>query len=215
MSDSTSISSLPNAVVSQPEQVQQIGANNVKLEVKEHISNQRSVSQQPQQQPQVTQQNVPLAPHDVGPNVMSKVLSGLQQAQLQGMTQMPSRDIPMNTHHMTQDKQIQPNYVPDSDKKEYIEEEDTYESLLKKKKDKMEQEDRLDLLYNEMQMPILIMVLFFMFQMPYAQKKFLQLFPSMFKQDGNMTMSGYLLKTSMFGLSFYIIMKLSKYASEI
>ena len=37
----------------------------------------------------------------------------------------------MNTHQMTQDKQIQPNYVPDSDKKEYIDEEDTYESLLK------------------------------------------------------------------------------------
>lgn len=213
MSDSTSISSLPNAVVSQPKQVQQLGTNNVKLEVKEHISNQAAV---PQAAPsQSTQPNVPLAPPDVDPNAMNKVLSGLQQAQMQGMTQLPSRDIPMNTHHMTQDKQIQPNYVPDSDKKEYIEEEDTYESLLKKKKDKMEQEDRLDLLYNEMQMPILIMVLFFMFQMPYAQKKFLQIFPSMFKQDGNMTMSGYLLKTSMFGMSFYAIMKLSKYASEI
>ena len=213
MSDSTSISSLPNAVVSQPKQVQQLGTNNVKLEVKEHISNQAAV---PQAAPsQSAQPNVPLAPPDVDPNAMNKVLSGLQQAQMQGMTQLPSRDIPMNTHHMTQDKQIQPNYVPDSDKKEYIEEEDTYESLLKKKKDKMEQEDRLDLLYNEMQMPILIMVLFFMFQMPYAQKKFLQIFPSMFKQDGNMTMSGYLLKTSMFGMSFYAIMKLSKYASEI
>lgn len=214
MSDSTSISSLPNAVVSQPKQVQQLGTNNVKLEVKEHISNHASVPQQ-QSPPQAEQPNVPLAPQEVDPNAMNKVLSGLQQAQMQGMTQLPSRDIPMNTHHMMQDKQIQPNYVPDSDKKEYIEEEDTYESLLKKKKDKMEQEDRLDLLYNEMQMPVLIMVLFFMFQMPYAQKKFLQFFPSMFKQDGNMTMSGYLLKTSMFGMSFYAIMKLSKYASEI
>lgn len=213
MSDSTSISSLPNAVVSQPKQVQQLGTNNVKLEVKEHISNQAAVPQAPPSQP--AQPNVPLAPQEVDPNAMNKVLSGLQQAQMQGMTQLPSRDIPMNTNQMTQDKQIQPNYVPDSDKKEYIEEKDTYESLLKKKKDKMEQEDRLDLLYNEMQMPILIMVLFFMFQMPYAQKKFLQIFPSMFKQDGNMTMSGYLLKTSMFGMSFYAIMKLSKYASEI
>ena len=35
MSDSTSISSLPNAVVSEPQQVQQLGASNVKLEVKE------------------------------------------------------------------------------------------------------------------------------------------------------------------------------------
>ena len=35
MSDSTSISSLPNAVVSEPKQVQKLGTNNVKLEVKE------------------------------------------------------------------------------------------------------------------------------------------------------------------------------------
>ena len=213
MSDSTSISSLPNAVVSEPKQVQKLGTNNVKLEVKEHISNQSSQQQVAQSPP--TQQKLPIAPQEVDPNAMNRVLSGLQQAQMQGMTQLPSRDIPMNTQQITQDKQIQPNYIPDSDRKEYIEEEDTYESLLKKKKDKMEKEDRLDLLYNEMQMPILIMVLFFMFQMPYAQKKFLQLFPSMFKQDGNMTMSGYLLKTSMFGMSFYAIMKLSKYASEI
>ena len=34
MSDSTSIASLPNAVVNEPQQVQQIGNNNVKLEVK-------------------------------------------------------------------------------------------------------------------------------------------------------------------------------------
>ena len=213
MSDSTSISSLPNAVVSEPKQVQKLGTNNVKLEVKEHISNQSSQQQVAQSPPK--QQKLPIAPQEVDPNAMNRVLSGLQQAQMQGMTQLPSRDIPMNTQQITQDKQIQPNYIPDSDRKEYIEEEDTYESLLKKKKDKMEKEDRLDLLYNEMQMPILIMVLFFMFQMPYAQKKFLQLFPSMFKQDGNMTMSGYLLKTSMFGMSFYAIMKLSKYASEI
>ena len=215
MSDSTSISSLPNAVVSEPKQVQQLGVSNVKLEVKEHISNQQ-VQQNVQSNAGPPQGASPqIAPSNVDPNAMSKVLNGLQQAQMQGMTQLPSRDIPMNTHHMTQDQQVQPNYVPDSDKKEYIEEEDTYESLLKKKKDKMEQEDRLDLLYNEMQMPILIMVLFFMFQMPFTQKKFLQIFPSMFKKDGNMKMSGYLLKTSLFGLSFYIIMKLSKYASEI
>ena len=213
MSDSTSISSLPNAVANEPRQVQQVGSNNVKLEVKEHITNQSQ--QGPSQQRASEQSNIPLAPQNVDPNAMNKVLSGLQQAQMQGMTQLPSRDIPMNTQQMTQDKQIQPNYVPHSDKKEYIEEEDTYESLLKKKKDKMENEDRLDLLYNELQLPVLIMVLFFMFQMPYSKKKFLQLFPSVFKQDGNMTMSGYLLKTSMFGMSFYAIMKLSKYASEI
>lgn len=207
MSDATSISSLPAPVSdNQQQQVQQINQNNIKMEVQEQIAT---------AQKNTAQQKVPLAPPEVDPNAMNKVLTGLQEAQMQGMTQLPSRDIPMQTHQMTQDKQIQPNYVPDNEKGDYIKDEDTYETLLQKKKEKIEQEDRLDMLYNEMQMPILIMVLFFIFQMPFTQKKLLHLFPTMFKKDGNMSMSGYLLKTALFGLSFYLIMKLSKYASEI
>ena len=168
MSDSTSIASLPAPVSNEPKQVQQLNQNNIKMEVKEQI--QQHVSKQPQAQ---NNANVPIAPQQVDPNGMNKVISGIQQAQMQGMTQLPSRDIPMNTHQLTQDKQIQPNYVPDKEKKDYIEEEDTYESLLQKKKEKMEQDDRLDMLYNEMQMPLLIMVLFFIFQMPFTKKKLL------------------------------------------
>jgi hypothetical protein len=99
--------------------------------------------------------------------------------------------------------------------KDYIEEEDTYETIIEKKKQKMEQEDRLDMLYNELQMPILIMSLFLLFQLPFTQKKLFHFFPSMFHKDGNMSMGGYVLKTAIFGLSFYFIMKLSKYASEL
>lgn len=215
MSDATSIASLPTpGVPAQQQVVQQLKQqheNKVQMKVDEINNNQ---VMQPQPQPQQSPQQVSIAPHEVDPNGMNKVLNGIQQAQMQGMTQLPSRDIPMNTHQHTQDKQVQPNYIPEN-KGDYIEEEDTYETLLQKKKDKMEQEDRLDMLYNEMQMPILIMVLFFIFQMPFTKKKLLHFFPSMFKKDGNMSMGGYLLKTGLFGLSFYVIMKLSKYASEI
>jgi hypothetical protein len=200
MSDSTSIDSLPMPTGNDPK---------VKLEVNEKNVSQSSSSNDK------TAANVPLVPKDIDPNAMNKVMSGIQQAQMQGMTQLPSRDIPMTTNQIVQDKQTQPNYVPNEEKGDYIKEEDTYEALLQKKKDKMEQEDRLDMLYNEMQMPLLIMVLFFIFQMPITQKKFFQFFPSMFKKDGNMSMGGYLLKTGIFGLSFYGIMKLSKYASEL
>ena len=79
----------------------------------------------------------------------------------------------------------------------------------------MEQEDRLDMLYDELQMPVLLMTLYFLFQMPFFQKKFRTFFPSMFKYDGVMTMGGYVFKTFLFGISFYLINKLSKYASEL
>ena len=129
MSDATSISSLPAPVSdNQQQQVQQINQNNIKMEVQEQIATAQQTPAQP---------NVPLAPTDVDPNAMNKVLTGLQQAQMQGMTQLPSRDIPMQTHQMTQDKQIQPNYVPDNEKGDYIKDEDTYETLLQKKKEKL------------------------------------------------------------------------------
>ena len=132
---------------------------------------------------------MPIVPAQVDPNSMNKVMQGLQDAHMQN--------------------------IPDPSNKDYIEEEDTYETIIEKKKQKMEQEDRLDMLYNELQLPILIMSLFLLFQLPFTQKKLFHFFPSMFHKDGNMSMGGYVLKTAIFGLSFYFIMKLSKYASEL
>ena len=40
------------------------------------------------------------------------MISDLQKASQSGATTLPSRDIPMNTNNITQDEQIQPNYIP-------------------------------------------------------------------------------------------------------
>ncbi len=211
MSDSTSIDSLPGPPSG--------SSNNIKMQVSEE----QPVAQTHQPTPTQTALNndpgsssaVAIAPAQVDPNSMNKVMQGLQQAHMKGMTGLTSRDIPMPTTQFTQDQQIKPNYIPDPSNKDYIEEEETYETIIEKKKQKMEQEDRLDMLYNELQMPILIMSLFLLFQLPFTQKKLFHFFPSMFYKDGNMSMGGYVLKTAIFGLSFYFIMKLSKYASEL
>ena len=131
------------------------------------------------------------------------------------MTQLQSRDIPMNTAQITQDEQIKPNYLPNKDKKHYIEEHDTYNSMMEKKKQKEQQEDRLDIIYDEFQLPVLIMVLFFIFQLPFIQKKLMSFFPTMFLKDGHMSISGYIIKTLLFGANFYVIMKLINYSSEL
>jgi len=64
-------------------------------------------------------------------------------------------------------------------------------------------------------MPILIMILFFFFQLPYFQKNMIKFVPSLFNNDGNPSLSGYFLKTVLFGLSFYSITKLTRYLSNI
>ena len=207
MSDSTSIESLPGPPLE--------SANNITMQVSDQVPTQPMPTETALNNDPPKTSAVPIAPAQVDPNSMNKVMQGLQQAHMQGMTGLASRDIPMHTTQFTQDQQIKPNYVPAPSNRDYIKEEDTYETIIEKKKQKMEQEDRLDLLYNELQMPILIMSLFFLFQMPFTQKKFFHIFPSMFYKDGNMSMGGYVLKTILFGLSFYFIMKLSKYASEL
>ena len=207
MSDSTSIESLPGPASE--------SANNIKMQVSEQVQQQPTQTEHALNNDPPKSSAVPITPAQIDPNSMNKVMQGLQQAHMQGMTGLASRDIPMPTSQFTQDQQIKPNYVPEPSNKDYIKEEDTYETIIEKKKQKMEQEDRLDMLYNELQMPILIMSLFFLFQMPFTQKKLFHLFPSMFYKDGNMSMGGYVLKTVIFGFSFYFIMKLSKYASEL
>jgi hypothetical protein len=168
MSDSTSIESLPGPASE--------SANNIKMQVSEQVQQQPTPTEHALNNDPPKSSAVPITPAQIDPNSMNKVMQGLQQAHMQGMTGLASRDIPMPTSQFTQDQQIKPNYVPEPSNKDYIKEEDTYETIIEKKKQKMEQE---------------------------------------FYKDGNMSMGGYVLKTVIFGFSFYFIMKLSKYASEL
>ena len=152
-------------------------------------------------------QAIPFAPSQIDTGGLDKAMNRI--------TELPSRDIPMNTTQITNDAQIKPNYLPQQDAKHYIEEHDTYNSMVEQNKQKEQQQDRLDLLYDEFQLPILIMVLFFIFQLPFIQKKLTTFFPTIFLTDGNMSMSGYVVKTILFGVSFYVLVKLINYSSEL
>lgn len=193
MADSTSISDLPGAT--DPAQ-----SNKVVLE-KTELNNQPSG-------------NPPLAT-ELSSDSINKIISGIQQASATGMTSLPTSHIPMQTQQITQDPQIQPNYVPPPTKTDYIDQHDTMHSLIAQNKNTQKEQDRLDLLYNELQMPIIVMALFFVFQMPFFQKKFKKIFPSLFLVDGNHNISGYLMKTVLFGGLFYGINKATNYLSEV
>ena len=43
---------------------------------------------------------------------INQIVSGIQKASISGATQLPSRDIPMTTTGLSNDPQVQPNYVP-------------------------------------------------------------------------------------------------------
>ena len=197
----TAISSLPNEV--SKNEVVSLVEKNTEAAVNMKIAN------PPKQEPIMA----PNAPTELSQQSIQQIVAGLQQAQ--GSTGLPSRDLPTNNAHITQDEQIQPNYVPKPENTNYIENDQEFESLIQQSKNKKGEQDRLDVLYDELQTPIIVMILFFFSQLPIFQKTLAKNLPSLFTRDGNPSFSGYLFKTVVFGIVFYGITKFTKQISEI
>lgn len=197
----TAISSLPNEV--SKNQVVSMVEKNTEAAVNMKIAN------PPTQEPIMA----PNAPTELSQQSINQIVAGLQQAQ--GSTGIPSRDLPTNSTHITQDEQIQPNYIPKPENTNYIENDQEFETLIEQSKNKKGEQDRLDVLYDELQTPVIVMILFFFFQLPIFQKTLSKNLPSLFSRDGNPSFSGYLFKTAAFGAVFYGLTKLTKQISEI
>ena len=105
---------------------------------------------------------------------ISQIVNGLQQASLAGATTLPSRDIPQNTEQLTNDAQIQPNYVPPPQTRDYINESDNDIDNYYKNEQK---QNSLDAIYDELQAPLLLAVLYFLFQLPFFKKNVFRYLP--------------------------------------
>ena len=152
----TAISSLPNEV-SKNEVVSMV-EKNTEAAVNMKIAN------PPTQEPIMA----PNAPTELSQQSIQQIVAGLQQAQ--GATGLPSRDLPKNNNHITQDEQIQPNYVPKPENTNYIENDQEFETLIQQSKNKKVEQDRLDVLYDELQTPVIVMILFSFLNYQYFKK---------------------------------------------
>jgi len=130
---------------------------------------------------------------------ISQIVNGLQQASLSGATRLPSRDIPMTSEHLASDNQAMPNYVPkDVTNKKYIDEdEDNFNANYK-------QNNNLNNLYSELQFPLLLSILYFIFQMPAFKNTLFQYFSFLFSSDGNYNINGLTILSIMFSLTYYV-----------
>lgn len=120
---------------------------------------------------------------------------------------LPSRDIPMNSVDFQQDEEIKPNYVPKAKlTSDYIR---TYEvsneEATKKHKEKKHRETLANTMFSNLQLPILVALLYFIFQLPIVttmlRKNFS--FLSIYHEDGNINFTGMILKSAVFGMAFY------------
>lgn len=138
--------------------------------------------------------------------MMNEFVSGIQQASASGATNLPSRDIPQNTVHFA-DEQIQPNFVPEKEQPDYIQNNDSEQEILARRMKSQNSRDSLELLYDEFQIPIIIGLLFFIFQLPVVKSKLLSALPSLYNMDGNPNLTGYILTSIFFGICYYTISK--------
>lgn len=135
---------------------------------------------------------------------ISQIVNGLQQASIAGATSLPSRDIPQNTQQHTHDPAIQANYVPPPppSQKDYINEEpaeyDYPEERVK---------NALDRVYDDMQAPLLLSVLYFVFQLPIMRKIIFKYLPFFCNNDGNYSLNGLIFTSSMFGFIYFSLTK--------
>lgn len=138
---------------------------------------------------------------------INQIISGLQLASVAGATQLPSKDISMSTESLTHDVQIKPNYIPPAQERDYIKENESNHEIMNEYNNNISQSDSLDDLYDEMQIPLLLGVLYFIFQLPIVRKMLFSYLPFLFHIDGNLNINGYVITSVMFGLIYYVLTK--------
>jgi Fe2+ transport system protein B len=143
-----------------------------------------------------------------------------QMMELQNMQQMrlPSRDIPIDTTNYSNDEQTQPNYIPKSNvSSDYIRDyEETTDKHIREHEQKKYRESRIDAILTELQTPILICILFFIFQLPLINSMIFKKFSflSLHNEDGNFNFYGLLFKSILFGSLYYSVQKITDFISE-
>ena len=163
---------------------------------------------------QMQQQGQPAQINAMNQQNINQFVSGLQQASAAGLTVLPSRDIPQTQSHLTQDQQMQPNYVPQEQyNTDYITEHQTNEDIIRKYNNKEQQATNLDDFYSTIQTPVLIAILYFLFQLPVVRKNVFKFLPSLFSKDGNPNLSGYVVNSAIFAALYFSLTKGIRYFS--
>lgn len=144
---------------------------------------------------------------------ISQIVNGLQQASLAGATSLPSRDIPLKTEQLTNDEHIQPNYIPQPSResRDYIN--DMNDNINDYYREQHNQRS-LDSLYDELQAPLLLAVLYFLFQLPFFKKTVFKYLPFFCNTDGNYNFNGLIFTCALFGFIYYSLSKTVKNFSK-
>ena len=148
----------------------------------------------------------------LGENV-NKFVSGVQEAVASGALGLQSRDVPQSQTHITQDAQMQPNFVPAQEQEDYIGASQTNRDVVREHDEKRKVEESYDTLFDNLQTPVLLAILYFIFQLPVVKQTVFRLVPALFKKDGTPNLYGYITHSISFATVYTAVMMTLKYFS--
>ena len=137
-----------------------------------------------------------------------------------GKQRLPSRDIPHNTQDYTHDPNINVNYIPPppSTQNDYIREyEERREPTLKVQEKHKKRVRFADDWLTQLQTPILVMFMYFLFQLSILNKTLYRILgkTSIYNGDGALNWLGVLLKSCLFGVMYYFVIMAMEQISNI
>ena len=221
MSGTTAITSLPNT-----QQIGNVGINisekipqgvHSQLQMQNVMNNQMNASSldglssgpqmsHPQMsQPQMSQPQMPQP--QIQQQEINTLVSNIQQAAQNGGTSLPSRDISQNTQHIAIDPHIQQNNVVNNTNDYLAHMPDVSNSIHQNIK-QQNRADNYKYLLEDVQLPLLVGLLFVIFQMPITRLFFKTHFSFLYNNENNYTLKGYIFMSIVFGTSYYISTKL-------
>ena len=154
---------------------------------------------------QDTKLNNPISNVSLDQTTINQLVSGIQQASITGATQLQSRDIPINKTQQL-DSQVQQEYIPPSNNNNFIEEEEVEENNFRENIHKAKNYlCMFENTYNELQMSVLLSMVYFLLQLPYVKKLLITHVPILFFRDGNMNIYGNLFMSILFGVVYYVL----------
>lgn len=139
----------------------------------------------------------------------------------EGMPAPPPSMMNRGGHHDSSEYQIDENMIPNHIPapkltNDYLREyEDKLAKLSANHQKTKHQESLIASVYDEMQIPILIGLMFFLFQMPIVNSLMFKhlTFLKIYNEDGNLNLYGLVLKSVSFGLFYFSFIRITTYLS--
>jgi len=210
MNGTTSLDELPVAPMGDNSPVQlQVSETNTKV-------NMQDLQKLEDERKQLDSIGVSQPPVQMNQEQTSQFVSSLQQASQTGLTSLPSRSIPMDQSQVNMDTAARANFVPQpAVQTDYIGNTQTADEIIAHSNMKKQKEDTLDSLYDELQTPVLIAILFFVFMIPSVRALLFKSFPMLLKPDGNPSLGGYLYIAGLFGTCYFVLNKTLIHFSQV